>query len=76
MRADLLAVDLTGAAHETGETVPCTVTAYQVCSDRHLLRGSFLILVSNDACGVRRARPSRDLPALWESVHEMSIAAR
>ncbi len=32
MHADLLAVDLTGAAHAPSETVPCTVTAYQVRS--------------------------------------------
>ena len=32
MHADLLAVDLTGAGHGTSETVPCTVTAYQVRS--------------------------------------------
>ena len=32
MYADLLAVDLMGAVHGTSETVPCTVTAYQVRS--------------------------------------------
>jgi len=38
MHANLLAVDLTGAAHEASATVPCTVTAYQVRSSFGLLR--------------------------------------